>query len=665
MAGRAGIANPLHQLDRESFHHDRTTPARPQQKAGRTPEQAQHVRMGLQNTKGACGADGKARSSENGAARGGLNEGQRATHAPAAGAARRRSGRGRGGYGSGRRRGERPAQSQGAAEDDLEARIQGELQKGAFRAHGRRAQISIGHLLELEVGESAARGGGAGCERPGARRRRRRGSEEHVHLQGEAYVNASYRFLVDPRADCAAQTVDPNVPLPADSIRRVVAPRGQACPICLAEEVVAPRMAPCGHILCMTCMLQFFAAETGREVARAPGAYVRRPPKECPLCGSIVRKERCMPVLLADDAEAAREPVAGQEVELQLMCRPRGSLLALPVRLGVDPAAVGPFPPAGDETLAQYCRVLTCDASYARQLYMRDIEAIQTQCEIDRALYNDGGAFVAPAIAEIEERIAQCADDEPSLPDLERLSLAALPEYDDSNAYFFYQTAFAAVTRYFLSPLDVRLLRETFGAYAHLPPVLRVRIEHVHRGSVVTDATVQRHRYFGHLPTGCELAFLDVDWRGHPAVPHAVFQHFAADLATRRRQLRVRQLREDKLKKRYEEQLEREQSDFYQRENGSLPQLSAPPRPAAATFQSLVDPTDSPADHIEPTRLQSTVWGTKILLSEQDPSPEDAAFEQMLLQLSEEHTRPVSGKRNKNKKSLVTLLSSNQARGSL
>ncbi|AGO12463.1 AaceriAER113Wp [[Ashbya] aceris (nom. inval.)] len=620
--------------------------------------------MGVQNTKEACGAEGQMRSGENGAMRGAVNEGQRASNAPAAAAARRRGGRGRGGHGGGRKRNERPAPSQDAG-DDLEARIQGELQKRTFRAHGRRAQISIGHLLELEVGESASHTGGAVRSGSGPRRRRRRGSEEHVHLQGEAYVNASYRFLVDPRADYTAQKADPNVPLPADSIRRVIAPRGQACPICLAEEVVAPRMAPCGHILCMTCMLQFFAAETNSEAARAPGAYVRRQPKECPLCGSFMRKERCMPVLLADDVEGAHEPSPGDEVELQLMCRPRGSLLALPVQLGVDPAAVGPFPPARAEALAQYCRIMACDAAYARSLYVRDIEAIRTQYEIDHALYNDGGAFVAPAIAEIEERIAQCAEEEPALPDLERLSLAPLPEYDDTSAYFFYQTAFPAVTRYFLSPLDVRLLRETFGAYANFPPVLRVRIEHVHHGSVVTDTTVQRHRYFGHLPTGCELAFLDVDWRGHPAVPPAVFQGYASELANRRRQLRVRQLREDKLKKRYEEQLEREQSDFYQRENGSLPQLSAPPRPSAAAFQSLADATASSADHPEPTRLQSTVWGTKILLSEQDPSPEDAAFEQMLQQLSEEHTRPVSGKKSKNKKNLVTLLSSNQARGSL
>ncbi|AET40884.1 RING-type E3 ubiquitin transferase MAG2 Ecym_7027 [Eremothecium cymbalariae DBVPG len=553
-------------------------------------------------------------------------------------------------------------------EDELELRIQEELENFSHRGRGKKIHVPINHLLY--VPSEAPRP----CRSTGVsyRRKKKEPDEEHVHLHGDAFVNANFKFLVDDNYEYKTQKLDPNVPLTPDKIRRVLIPKGQLCPICLAEDVVAPRMVSCGHIFCGTCLLQFFDSDYQEEKKQAEASiYVKKKQyKECPLCGDVIRRERCRPVQFLDNDGKGELPEIGKDVTFKLMCRATGSFLPLPVELQLDPRSFSSFPSVRRSELAPYCRIMACDIQQTIELFKKDIESIQCQLEVDKAMYNDDGVYAIKAIEQIQNEIKQCTEQEETdkIPDIFRLTIGpkALDRYNDSNAYFYYQTAFNSITKYLLSPLDIKVLKTAIGAYKGFPSLLTAKVENVHYGSMVTEANIRQYKYLSHLPIGTELAFIDIDWRNNALVPKEVYDKFSTELNQRRRQLKIRQVREDKLKKKYEQELEKNHLEFYQRENNTLmephPIIHSNPNPP---FHSLASNEDNTSTTGVPpgNRLQSTVWGTTILVTEQSPTEDDLAFEDMLLQMRTQAKQ--HGKGSRNKKNQFTLLSSNQARGSL
>ncbi|SCU98600.1 LADA_0H14180g1_1 [Lachancea dasiensis] len=566
--------------------------------------------------------------------------------------------------------------------NDFEFNIQDELVNGNFKARGRKTQVSINHLLEFQLPERSKETLSSGST---GRRKGRRAQEDRVHLHGESFVNANYKFLVDDRFSCAEQGLDPNVPIPGEKIVRVEVARGQSCPICLSDEIVAPRMVSCGHLFCHACMLSFFAAGEVSTPDEVTGILPRRKKyKECPLCGTFISKGKSAPAVFAHPNDSSQIPQIGHSSVFQLMCKPHGSMLALPVVLNIDPMSLGHFPSTELSELAPYSRIMKCNAYHAIDLYKKDLGDIQAQFELDKALYNESGKFPNLAIEEIKQQI-QGYEEATQLQDpkkdvasnLAQLSLeVGLERYHDTNAYFFYQTAHTANTRYFLSPLDVKVLITAFGQYSRFPPILTATVEDIHHGSVVTESMIQKYKYFGHLPIGSDVAFVDVDWRSVEDVPSEVYQKFASELNTRRRKSAWKKQREDKDKRRHEKRLEREQEAFYMRENGDSPDPTMLPANSLAgqhkgprlSEDSAKDHTsvkDNQGQHISSSsKLEKTVWGTSIPTSEEAVSKqeEDAEFAKLLESLNQQKSLEAGGK--KKKKRMVTLLSSAPSRGS-
>ncbi|SCU97683.1 LAFA_0G12684g1_1 [Lachancea sp. 'fantastica'] len=577
--------------------------------------------------------------------------------------------------------------------NDLEFNLQDELVQGNFKARGRKTQISINHLLDFQLPERSTEVAPASGV---AKRRARRSEEEHVYLHGESFINANFKFLVDDRFTYQEQTLDPNIPIPREKIVRVEVAKDQSCPICLTEDIVAPRMISCGHLFCYTCMLSFFANDDGDESSNKDRAVFMRKKskrKECPLCSTFVREETAVPVKFAEAHEPVKLPQAGQVVRFELMCKPHGSMLALPVQLDIDPMSLNHFPSVELSELAPYTRIMKCSYKHAIDLFQKDLNDIQTQADLDRAIYNDDGKFATLAMNNISLRI-KAYKETPSelqgdgqlhfLPvDLSKLSIQPLHEqYDDQNAFFFFQTGFEANTRYYLSPLDVKVLITAFGQYSKFPSVLFAQVEDVHYGAIVTESLLQKYKYFGHLPFGSEITFVDVDWRSVPDLPSDVYHRFAPELNSRRRKSASKKQREDKEKRRHEKRLERQQEEFYMRENGEAPSFVAAPsmpipmqhgrvqQPAGQLVAQVSGGSDShdPKDSQEGNsssqvsrKVEKTIWGTSIPRSEQK-SDEDLEFEKMLQNINEHKRSQTSGKK---KKRGVTLMSSGNSRGTL
>lgn len=562
---------------------------------------------------------------------------------------------------------------------DLDLSLQEELMSGNFKVRGRKAQVSINHLLQFQLPEIERQ---KETHRKSGRRKQDGGT--HIHLHGDSFINANYRLLVDDSFEYAEQTADPNVPVSQEKIVRVIVPKGQNCPICLAEEPIAPHMVACGHIFCLSCLLNFFSVEDG--VQDKSKYSQKKKLKECPLCGSIVRSNKVKPVLV-EDIRVGETPEPGVQTSMKLMCKPHGSILPLPVELGIDPLVAGSVPSLDLPQVADYAHIIKCSPGKAIELLQKDIDGIKTQHEIDKILYNDNGKYYKMASEDLSEKIAQVLSQQKndtterfdnSMKSL-NLGCDLKKRYHDVGAFFFYQTSFHSSTRFFLSPLDVKILLTAFHHYSDFPEDLQVLVENINYGSVVTPELVSRYKYFGHLPLGTEVAFIEIDWRDNPILPKEVFQQFLSELKQRRRKLSIKKQKEDKQKLIYQKRLEREHAEFYKRENGDI--LSTQEIHALAltddylldslsfsrpgSFQKNSSGTGQDQD-IQTAYKERTIWGTSIpVIPDEKVSKENQEFENMLLQRMQQDDEPEgagssAGKKSskkKNKKGKVMLFS--------
>jgi hypothetical protein len=213
------------------------------------------------------------------------------------------------------------------------------------------------------------------------------------------------------------------------------------------------------------------------------------------------------------------------------------------------------------------------------------------------------------------------------------------------DTYFFYQ----GLLHYYLSSLDIRILKAAFGSYDNFPSSILPRVERVSTGHMVDDELRRRVKYLGHLPYGCEVTFLECDWTD--TVSPAVLEQFQSEIEKRRKRNTDKEAREEKERIRAEKAGDREFAAARRRRvdiaseskfrpddfvplsaNGgseaagsfdghgssSSPPWSHSNRPQGSAYASLASPGTSPV-------TSRTVWGTTAIgLS----SPELAAFQQ-------------------------------------
>lgn len=550
-----------------------------------------------------------------------------------------------------------PNQNMDEASFAFEESIQDEIISSNYKLKGRKTKISINHLLEFQLPEIEREKNTQGTNYR-SKSIRAKESSDHIHLHGDSFINVNYRLLLDNHGEYKEQNIDSNIPVPSEKIFRVIVPKGQNCPICLCEEPVAPRMVTCGHIACYTCLLNFFSIE---ETIKNPSTGFVKPKKykDCPLCGSIVRPQHVKPVLFENDLNihnADGIPLHGTVIKFPLMCRPRQSMLPLPVHLNIDGSKVGNFPSVEAKELAPYAKMMKCSTSYSLELLQKDLDAIQDQFEIDRALYGITDNFAKIAIDEINEKVMNILQNdseiEPTLVDpISQLSINNFnvkEKYDDSNAFFFYQTAFNSSTKFYLSPLDVKILRETFQNYSNFPDFLEAPVENVHYGTIVTEEFIHRYKYVGYLPLGTEVALIDLDWRKVDLIPKEIINKFIVELKQRRRKFTQKQKREDMQKKIYQNKVEREHAEFYKRENGEIMNYDelidyvlVDNVQSSEIFQNSLngilhndsDEENSPSIDENRTYKETTIWGTSIKVKVDDKTAqENKEFEDMLFQ---------------------------------
>ncbi|EKM61388.1 uncharacterized protein PHACADRAFT_247951 [Phanerochaete carnosa HHB-10118-sp] len=185
-------------------------------------------------------------------------------------------------------------------------------------------------------------------------RRRKPGTHTAVWNR-ERFVNAQYRFLMNPSGDYTVHFADPDIFFQWHDILQVIIPRSSAavstangesskseegvmsCPICLSPPT-SPRMTRCGHIFCFPCILHYLNTSDNLKWVR------------CPICLDSVTEKQLKavrwidaPAPGEDDDEvpsAASSTAAdnmmsstlrpGSTLRMRLIQRPQITTLALP-----------------------------------------------------------------------------------------------------------------------------------------------------------------------------------------------------------------------------------------------------------------------------------------------------------------------------------------------
>ncbi|EFR03403.1 RING finger domain-containing protein [Nannizzia gypsea CBS 118893] len=495
------------------------------------------------------------------------------------------------------------------------------------------------------------------------------------------YVNANYRFIVNPKKNYHAQATNADVHLDWDTVLQVLVSTSTSqptsCPICLCVPV-APRMAKCGHIFCLPCLIRFLHAADEHDAQPVKKARW----KKCPICWDPVymSETRCVRWYSGQEIDTLME---GGDVFLRLVMRRPGSTLALP-RDGADRRPHGPeddLPWYNAAEVTDYARFMKGGEEYMISQYDAELEALEKQEQEDELLFGQDSTWTQKAMAAIREAKEKIKgignpphfhrnDGEgnkhgedpspPTAPHTEETAglhgpgtsssisghhtapsrMSRKPGEDDDISsrvskldinqhhhphtkqpassdertshpttheserghpadvpYYFYQ----ALPHFYLSSLDIRILKSAFGDFSLFPSTILPRVEHISTGHIMDDDLRKRVKYLSHLPYGCELTFLECDWTD--LVSPSVLEKFSVDIERRRKRNREKAAREEKERIRAErEEDEKRLVGANRRKRSSLSSPSERPF-SASDFQPLGPGASSLAnnndDHVD------------------------------------------------------------------
>lgn len=320
--------------------------------------------------------------------------------------------------------------------------------------------------------------------------------------------------------------------------------------------------------------------------------------KRCPICEDTVYTSETRPVRWYVGQEG---PAPGEhdDIVLRLVMRPAGSTLALPRETQIT-AMDDNIPWYHAVDVMDFARVMRGSEDYMTAQFDEELAQVEELERHDELMFGDDTEWTKRAMRAIKEakekvkgignppeqpqkpeepkarkRPAGSTNVSSDAPEIYRMQQAAQPmtsgqgtasaqQEDDASGhesssnptstlsnthqtshqpapdYYFYH----ALLHYYLSPLDIRILKTAFGDFSMFPSTILPRVERISTGHVVDDELRKRTKYLAHLPRGCEVAFLECDWTD--TVPAEVLAKFKPDIERRRKRNEEKEAREEK-----------------------------------------------------------------------------------------------------------------------
>ncbi|KAI4258012.1 MAG: hypothetical protein LQ352_001402 [Teloschistes flavicans] len=336
--------------------------------------------------------------------------------------------------------------------------------------------------------------------------------------------------------------------------------------------------------------------------------------KKCPICWDSVYVSETRPVRWFAGQEGD-PPQEGCDIVLRLIERSPGSTLALPRDGATSHEKDENVPWYFAAEVMDYARVMKGGEDYMTTEYDREIEDLRQQEREDELIFGEETQWTQKAVAAISELKARLKGlgnppDSATTPNERKPRRAPLKYHDhhtqspdfylaqhalkpgqpppestlragqmevsqtqpsststptsdspatsagaratnahsSSSPFFFYE----ALLHFYLSPLDIRILRSAFGEFSSFPSTILPRVERVSTGHIVDDDLRRRAKYLTHLPRGCEVAFLECDWTD--VVGTEVLGGFSVEIEKRRKRNREKEAREEKERARAEKE---------------------------------------------------------------------------------------------------------------
>jgi hypothetical protein len=516
--------------------------------------------------------------------------------------------------------------------------------------NSRKGQTSITHLMNFTLPPRPQNHHHHFNHRASHARHRPWGLGSGYHAIDKArYVHANYRFVVRPDREYHAQTVDADVYVSWDAVLQVLASaetQEASCPICLSTPV-APRMAKCGHIYCLPCLIRYMhSADDSNPLPEKRARW-----KKCAICEDSIYISETRPVkwIHGSDVSMLRE---GGDVLLKLLRRDPGTTLALPRDSADGYGRAEDIPWFHAAGMMEYARFMKGGEEYMTAQYDQEIADLDSQGKEDELMFGDDNTWTRRAIAAIEDlkqklsglgdppsstpttsaastkqveppeswELADLGDGPPLTTSIQNLALDQAVEGNSSkllpsgsvmtqasgrpssHPFYFYH----ALPNFFLSPLDIRILKAAFGDFSAFPSTILPRVEHISTGHVIDDDLRKRAKYMGHLPYGFEVTFLECDWTD--VISPIVLGQFHDEITKRRKRNSEKEAREERDRIRAEK--EEDEKRWAAARRSRRPSVG-PKSFSDTDFQPLVDPSThtSSSPGLESGLATTPPWG--------------------------------------------------------
>ncbi|KAI9259667.1 hypothetical protein BDA99DRAFT_513887 [Phascolomyces articulosus] len=327
----------------------------------------------------------------------------------------------------------------------------------------------------------------------------------------EHYVNANFRFLLDPSGDYSRHLDDPDACFDWDLIEQVLVYSTQvpSCPICL-DTPTAARIAECGHIYCLSCILHSFH-ESGRI---------------CPICLDPTTVRELRPIMTLPCSKYK----VGDGIDLCLMRRKPSSMHPMPVNNddhgtkstttimttdGIEGI------PHDNAELLPYARFMLASHDTLETTRERDTAAVMASIEAcQHEDHNDGElAALLTSLDLISNNNSKNKNNHKQKQQQQQQRHTNRNHNHNHHqgdeqlkCYYFYQANDGQWV--FPGSHTIRTLLQAFGDYPNFPPkITSAPVTHVEE-QLLTEEGRKRYKFLGHVPLGCNITWIEVDLKG-------------------------------------------------------------------------------------------------------------------------------------------------------